>query len=125
MKLFPNYRCLVGYTLVEVLVVLAVIVILAGITFGTAAMHIQEDNKDVLKFSTRHINEIYIAEDDKGGIDSERLIEFINKFITGKNIKFGIVKSDYQKDFNLLILKSKQYFKNDNSWIDNELENPL
>lgn len=37
MKLFPNYRCLVGYTLVEVLVVLAVIVILAGITFGTAA----------------------------------------------------------------------------------------
>jgi hypothetical protein len=40
------------------------------ITFGTAAMHIQEDNKDVLKFSTRHINEIYIAEDDKGGIDT-------------------------------------------------------
>lgn len=36
-----------------------------------------------------------------------------NKFIKGKNIKFGIVKSDYQKDFNLLILKSKQYFKND------------
>jgi hypothetical protein len=25
------------------------------ITFGTAAMHIQEDNEDVLKFSTRHI----------------------------------------------------------------------
>ena len=31
-------------------------------------MHIQEDNEDVLKFSTRHINEIYIAEDDKGRI---------------------------------------------------------
>ena len=40
------------------------------ITFGTAAMHIQEDNEDVLKFSTRHINEIYIAEDDKGRIDT-------------------------------------------------------
>jgi len=33
-------------------------------------MHIQEDNEDVLKFSTRHINEIYIAEDDKGRIDT-------------------------------------------------------
>ena len=36
------------------------------ITFGTAAMFIQEDNQDILKFSTRHINEIFIAEDDKG-----------------------------------------------------------
>ena len=40
------------------------------ITFGTAAMFIQEDNEDILKFSTRHINEIYIAEDDKGKIDT-------------------------------------------------------
>ena len=40
------------------------------ITFGTAAMHIQEDNEDVLKFSTRHINEIFIAENDKGRIDT-------------------------------------------------------
>ena len=40
------------------------------ITFGTAAMHVQEDNEDVLKFSTRHINEIFIAEDDKGRIDT-------------------------------------------------------
>lgn len=40
------------------------------ITFGTAAMFIQEDNEDVLKFSTRHINEIFIAEDDKGRIDT-------------------------------------------------------
>ena len=40
------------------------------ITFGTAAMFIQEDNEDILKFSTRHINEIFIAEDDKGGIDT-------------------------------------------------------
>ena len=37
MKLFPNIRSLAGYTLVEVLGVLAVIVILAGITFGTVA----------------------------------------------------------------------------------------
>ena len=33
-------------------------------------MHIQEDNDDILKFSTRHINEIFIAENDKGRIDT-------------------------------------------------------
>ena len=40
------------------------------ITFGTAAMFIEEDDEDILKFSTRHINEIYIAENDKGRIDT-------------------------------------------------------
>ena len=40
------------------------------ITFGTAAMFIEEDEEDKLKFSTRHINEIYISENDKGRIDT-------------------------------------------------------
>ena len=40
------------------------------ITFGTAAMFIEEDQTDLLKFSTRHINEIYITENDKGRIDT-------------------------------------------------------
>ncbi|QLF88255.1 head-tail connector protein [Pelagibacter phage Greip EXVC021P] len=40
------------------------------ITFGTAAMFIEEDDEDELKFSTRHINEMYIAENDKGRIDT-------------------------------------------------------
>ena len=40
------------------------------ITFGTAAMFIEDDDEDVLKFSTRHINEIYISENDKGRIDT-------------------------------------------------------
>ena len=40
------------------------------ITFGTAAMFIEEDDDDTLKFSTRHINEIFIAENDKGRIDT-------------------------------------------------------
>ncbi len=40
------------------------------ITFGTAAMFIEEDDDDLLKFSTRHINEIFIAENDKGRIDT-------------------------------------------------------
>jgi len=40
------------------------------ITFGTAAMFIEEDADDIIKFSTRHIDEIYIAENDKGKIDT-------------------------------------------------------
>jgi hypothetical protein len=40
------------------------------ITFGTAAMYIEEDDEDLLKFSTKHIAEIFIAEDDKGRIDT-------------------------------------------------------
>jgi hypothetical protein len=40
------------------------------ITFGTAAMFIEEDDDDILKFSTRHINEMYIAENEKGRIDT-------------------------------------------------------
>ena len=40
------------------------------ITFGTAAMFIEEDDEDTLKYSTRHINEMYISENDKGRIDT-------------------------------------------------------
>jgi hypothetical protein len=40
------------------------------ITFGTACMFVQDDDEDTLKFSTRHINEIYIAENDKGKVDT-------------------------------------------------------
>ena len=40
------------------------------ITFGTAAMFIEEDDEDFIKFSTRHIDEVYIAENDKGRIDT-------------------------------------------------------
>ena len=40
------------------------------ITFGTAAMFIEEDDDDMIKFSTRHINEVFIAENDKGRIDT-------------------------------------------------------
>jgi len=40
------------------------------ITFGTAAMYIEEDADDLVRFSTRHIGEIYIAENNKGKIDT-------------------------------------------------------
>ena len=40
------------------------------ITFGTACMFVQDDDEDTLKFSTRHINEIYIAENEKGKVDT-------------------------------------------------------
>ena len=40
------------------------------ITFGTAAMFVEEDEQDLLKFSTRHIDEVYVAENQKGRIDT-------------------------------------------------------
>jgi len=40
------------------------------ITFGTAAMFIEEDEDDVVRFSTRHIGEIYISENNKGKVDT-------------------------------------------------------
>ena len=40
------------------------------ITFGTASMFIEEDDDDLIKFSTRHINEVFIAENNKGRIDT-------------------------------------------------------
>jgi len=40
------------------------------ITFGTAAMFIEEDADETVRFSTRHIGEIYVAENNKGRIDT-------------------------------------------------------
>jgi Bacteriophage head to tail connecting protein. len=39
------------------------------LTFGTACMFIEEDDDDIIKFSTTHINEVFIAENDTGRID--------------------------------------------------------
>ena len=74
------------------------------ITFGTAAMYIEEDDEDLLKFSTKHIAEIFIAEDDKGRIDtvyrkfnlSARALvqKFGNK--VSQNIKVMSEKDPYQ-----------------------------
>jgi hypothetical protein len=62
------------------------------ITFGTAAMFVEEDEEDVLKFSTRHINEMYISENEKGRIDT-----IFRKFkLTARSAiqKFGTNVSD-------------------------------
>tara|TARA_R100001460_G_scaffold10632_2_gene25104 strand:- start:12071 stop:13654 length:1584 start_codon:yes stop_codon:yes gene_type:complete len=40
------------------------------VVFGTACMMIEEDEEKLIRFSTRHIKEIYIAENDKGFVDT-------------------------------------------------------
>ena len=40
------------------------------VTFGTSCMMIEEDPQKLLRFSTRHIKEIYISENDKGVVDT-------------------------------------------------------
>jgi hypothetical protein len=72
------------------------------ITFGTASMYVEEDDDEVCRFSTKHIGEIYIAENAKGRIDT-----VFRKFkisVRAAVEKFGIenfstkVKAMYQKD---------------------------
>jgi hypothetical protein len=39
------------------------------VCFGTAALFIESDDEDIIRFSSRHIKEIYIAENGKGLVD--------------------------------------------------------
>ena len=40
------------------------------ICFGTACLMIEEDQEDIVRFSARHIKEIYIQENKKGIVDT-------------------------------------------------------
>jgi len=40
------------------------------VVFGTGSMLIEEDEEETIKFSTRHISEIYIQENTKGRVDT-------------------------------------------------------
>ena len=40
------------------------------VTFGTAIMFVEQDDEFSLNFSTRHISECYVTEDEKGRIDT-------------------------------------------------------
>jgi hypothetical protein len=40
------------------------------VAFGTGCMMIEDDEKDMVRFSTRHIKEIFIAENNKGAVDT-------------------------------------------------------
>ena len=40
------------------------------VTFGTAIMFVEQDDEFSVNFSTRHISECYVTEDDKGRIDT-------------------------------------------------------
>ena len=62
--------------------------------FGTSAMFIEEDSTDIIRFSTRHIKEIYISENAKGLVDC-----MYRRFkITAKAAaeKFGLVNLSRQ-----------------------------
>ena len=40
------------------------------IAFGTSCLFIEEDDEDIVRFSARHIKEVYITENNKGFVDS-------------------------------------------------------
>ena len=74
------------------------------ITFGTAAMFIEEDEEDFIKFSTRHIDEVYIAENDKGRIDT--IYRRFNLSARAVVQKFGTAVSQ-----DILVLEKKDPYK--------------
>ena len=39
------------------------------IAFGTSCLQIEEDKEDIIRFSSKHIKEIYISEDGKGMVN--------------------------------------------------------
>ena len=40
------------------------------IAFGTSCLFIEEDEDDIIRFSARHIKEIYITENERGFVDT-------------------------------------------------------
>ena len=40
------------------------------VTFGTAVMFVDKDDEQQIRFSTRHIKECFLSEDDKGRVDT-------------------------------------------------------
>ena len=40
------------------------------LAFGTSCLFLEEDKDDIIRFSARHIKEIYITENDKGIVDT-------------------------------------------------------
>ena len=40
------------------------------LAFGTSCLFIEEDKDDIIRFSARHIKEVYITENDKGLVDT-------------------------------------------------------
>jgi len=76
------------------------------ITFGTSAMYIEEDPDDIVRFSTRHINEIYISENNKGRIDTvyrhfkisarAAVMQFGEENVS-KQIKSTVIKDPYEE----------------------------
>ena len=40
------------------------------VVFGTGCMFVEMDEKDTLRFSTRHISEFYVTEDQFGIVDT-------------------------------------------------------
>lgn len=72
--------------------------------FGTACMFIENDTSDLLRFTTRHIKEIYVQENSKGRIDTvfrkckmqaRNVVEMFGEENVGKRIQKVAAKDPY------------------------------
>ena len=69
------------------------------ITFGTAGMMIEKDEEKGLRFSTRHISEIYIQENEFGRVDT-----VYRKFKMSARAAFGMFGDVSEKIFCIYLL---------------------
>ena len=81
------------------------------ITFGTAAMFIEEDDDDIIKFSTRHINEVFIAESILDIIFNKSITQHTYAHLYSKLLVtlISILGDDFKID---LLNKIKSFYKN-------------
>jgi hypothetical protein len=88
------------------------------ITFGTAVMFVEEDSEFELGFSTRHISECYVTENDKGRVDTVYrkfkmpLRAAINRFGADK-MSAKTLKKEKEKPYEMMTLLHAVYTRDD------------
>lgn len=88
------------------------------ITFGTAIMFVEEDDEFELGFSTRHISECYVTENDKGRVDTVYrkfkmpLRAAINRFGADK-MSAKMLKKERERPYDMITLLHAVYTRDD------------
>lgn len=79
--------------------------------FGTATMYEEEDFKDIVRFHTRPIEEVFIIENERGRVETihraynltaNQAVEKFGWDAVGKEIRKSIDKQDYEKMYQFL-----------------------
>tara|TARA_R110000782_G_scaffold102036_1_gene188952 strand:+ start:151 stop:1749 length:1599 start_codon:yes stop_codon:yes gene_type:complete len=98
------------------------------ITFGTAVMFVEADDEFDLSFSTRHISECYITENDKGRVDTVfrkfkmPLRAAVNRF-GAENMTSKILKKEKENPYEMMTLLHAVYSRDERDVTKVDAEN--